>query len=330
LENLFLSWYEFKKGKSNRKDLAIFEADLEENLFQLHEDLRKEKYVHGSYQAFVVHDPKERNIHKASVRDRIVHRAVFRVLYPLLDRGFIHDSYSSRDNKSTHKANKRFRSFALAASRNNTRPIYILKCDVKKFFDSVDHEILIRLLRRKISDVRAVALLRGILSSFYVLPGKGIPLGNLTSQLFSNIYLNHLDQYVKRRLQVKQYIRYADDLVIVSPDRSGFGCLIRHLGDFLRTELFLDLHPRKLFIRKWHQGVDFLGYVSHPGYSILRTSTRRRITRKMQEVMENLRDGNIDLKSFMQSVQSYRGVLKHCKSHKLTRRLDKIIFPKRR
>jgi len=166
LENLFLSWQEFKRGKSKRQDTKIFESQLEDNLFQLHDDLVNNTYQHDSYECFHICDPKPRIIHKATVRDRIVHHAIFRILYPLFDDIFIDDSYSCRLNKGTHKAVERLNQFAKQVSYNHELPCWSLKMDVKKFFASVDHKILKNLISWRVDDDRVINLVNKIIDSF--------------------------------------------------------------------------------------------------------------------------------------------------------------------
>ena len=219
LENLFSAWSEFRLGKENKLDVQEFGLDLEDNIFQLHDDLVGNHYSHSSYQSFYLHDPKLRHIFKANIRDRILHHAIVKVIGPIFEKSFIFDSYSSRKNKGTHMAINRFRYFAQKLSRNNSRTIWILKCDIKKFFDSVNHDIIIYQIRKKVKDEKAVELVAHIVNSLNTSSKGGIPLGNLTSQLFSNIYLDILDQSIKRHLGIKHYIRYND---------VGYGFL-RHL-----------------------------------------------------------------------------------------------------
>jgi len=166
INNLFAAWREFRRGKRKKRDVQEFERDLEDNIFQLHEELAGGAYRHGSYHRFHVFDPKHRIIHKASVRDRLVHHAAYRVLYPIFDRSFIDDSYSCRLGKGTHAAVDRLEQFARKCSHNYTRPCYALKLDIKKFFDSVDHEILLSLLKQKIACPKTNDLLAEIVQSF--------------------------------------------------------------------------------------------------------------------------------------------------------------------
>ena len=168
LENLFAAWREFRRGKRGKSDVQVFERHLEDNLFALRDELMAHTYRHGSYHRFHIFDPKHRVIHKATVRDRVLHHAVCRVLAPLFDRSFIFDSYSCRIGKGTHMAIDRLDQFARKVSRNLRRPCFALKCDIKKFFDSVDHMILMEILAQKIKDPKTQWILREIIRSFVV------------------------------------------------------------------------------------------------------------------------------------------------------------------
>src|SRR3990167_8064738 len=152
VENLLAAWKEFIQGKRNRKDVQEFELRLMDNILLLHQELKNKTYRHGEYYAFNISDPKPRNIHKATVRDRLLHHAIYRILYPYFDKKFIHDSYSCRVNKGTHKAMNRFRDFFHQVSKNNTRTCWVLKCDIKKFFANIDHEILKDILAKHMRD----------------------------------------------------------------------------------------------------------------------------------------------------------------------------------
>jgi RNA-directed DNA polymerase len=166
VENLLVAWQEFIVDKKQKADVRIFAQQLLPNILSLHDDLINLAYKHSSYQQFNINDPKARVIHKATVRDRLMHHAVYRILYPMFDQSFIFDSYSCRLDKGTHKAVKRLESFTRKVSRNYNRPCFALKCDVKKFFDSVDHQILMKILEKKITDQKTLWLLREIVSSF--------------------------------------------------------------------------------------------------------------------------------------------------------------------
>ncbi len=324
LENLFLAWREFRKGKSKKLDVQEFEFNLEDNLFQLHQELKVKTYQHYHYTAFNICDPKPRRIHKACVRDRVLHHAVFRVLYPLFDKGFIHDSYSCRLGKGTHRAVSRLEKFCRQLNQNNHKNIFALKCDIRKFFDSIDQDVLLELISRKVKDNGTLWLLEKIVKSFEKDAGKGLPLGNVTSQLFANIYLNEIDQFAKHGLEVKYYFRYCDDFVILGKDKEDLSGLIPLIGDFLKDKLKLTLHSDKIIIRKHLQGIDFLGYVVLPYYRVLRTKTKRRILRKLKNKYQGLENNAISKESFNQALQSYFGVLKHCCGYKIEKAIVEI------
>ena len=276
-----------------------------DNILSLHQDLANLTYKHGEYQAFNINDPKPRNIHKASVRDRLLHHAIYRILYPFFDRTFISDSFSCRVNKGTHKALNRFRQFFRNVSKNNTKTCWVLKCDIRKFFENIDHSFLVGILKEYISDQNIIWLLEKVIDSFHSKPDKGLPLGNLTSQLFVNIYMNEFDQFVKHRLKAKYYIRYADDFVVLSQDKSWLEELVFKVGDFLSERLKLQLHPDKVYIKTIYSGLDFLGWIHFPDHRVLRTATKRRMFKRLQVSQKR------------ETIASYLGLLKHGNTHKI-------------
>ncbi len=166
VENLLSAWKEFLKGKRNRRDVQVFQLHLMDNILSLHTSLKNKTYTHGPYHAFNISDPKPRNIHKATVRDRLLHHAIYRVLYPYFDKMFIYDSYSCRKEKGTHKAMNRFRDFGRKVSQNNTKQCWVLKCDVRKFFASINHEVLMNILKSHNLDPNTLWLLNQVISSF--------------------------------------------------------------------------------------------------------------------------------------------------------------------
>lgn len=325
LTNLFSAWNEFKRGKRKKKDVSLFELHLEENLFGLHEGLRSKTYKHNTYEDFYVCDPKRRHIHKASIRDRVMHQALFRVLYKVFDKHFIYDSYSSRNDKGIHKGVSRLNDAIRKVSKNWNKTAWVLKCDVRKFFDSIDHEILRELIMRKMDDKDILRLIDIIFDSFEKEKGKGLPLGNVTSQLFANIYLNELDQFAKHILKAKYYFRYCDDFVIVHADKIFLENAISKIREFLKDNLQLELHPNKVEIRKVSKGIDFLGYVILPHAIVLRTKTRRRISRKIKEGAVAYNKKRISQISFQFMITSYIGVFSHANASKISGYLRKIV-----
>jgi retron-type reverse transcriptase len=315
IEKLLKAWQEFLCDKKDRKDVALFQAKLMDNIFDLYNDLKNKTYIHGGYIAFNISDPKPRIIHKATVRDRLLHHLIYQELYEYFDSKFIHDSYSCRLGKGTHKAINRFHDFHHKVSKNNTKTCFVLKCDIRKFFANIDHKILKEILEKHIKDENIIWLLSRVINSFnsiYAIAEmkKGLPLGNLTSQLLVNIYMNKFDQFMKRELKVKYYIRYADDFVVLSDDKEYLEIILEKMGEFLENRLKLNLHPDKVYIKTIASGVDFLGWVNFSKHRVLRTSTKRRM---LKNVKNNLNQ---------QVVQSYLGMLKHGNTNKLQKMLE--------
>ncbi|KKR21357.1 MAG: Retron-type reverse transcriptase [Candidatus Moranbacteria bacterium GW2011_GWA2_39_41] len=309
LENLLEAWKEFVRGKRNKEDVQIFQMRLMDNIFTLHYDLLNHTYKHGGYQAFKINDPKPRDIHKATVRDRLLHHAIYRKLYPFFDKTFIADSYSCRINKGTHKAIKKFKEYANIVSQNNTKTCWILKCDIRKFFANIDHVILLKILAEYIPDKNILKLLENIIESFSTEPSVGLPLGNLTSQLLVNIYMNKFDQFVKHQMKAKYYIRYADDFVFLSESKSELEKQLAIAEKFLATELKLEMHPDKVFIKTLASGVDFLGWINFSDHRVLRTATKKRMIRRIRENSEEA------------TVNSYLGMLGWGNGRKLQREI---------
>lgn len=320
VESLFDAWSTFRKGKNQRIDVQQFFRKLEPYLFHLNRALVSKQYKHSGYQSFYIHDPKIRHIRKAGVRDRIVHQILTTKLNQIFEPRFINDLYSSRLGKGTHRGVDALRGMTRKVSGNSTRPCWALKCDVKKFYDTVDHEVLLAILRRRIRDRDFMWLCAEIVNSFHNegTLGKGLPIGNLTSQIFTNIYLNEFDQYVKHTLKRTHYVRYADDFVVLASNRKELEELIPKLRAFLADKLKLELHPRKITIRPLTQGVDFLGYVLLEQHTVLRTKTKRRMLRKMQIRHNELFAGKISSEVLNQTLQSYLGTLQHANAHQLS------------
>lgn len=308
-EPLFRAWHAFRRGKGSRPDVQRFERDLEARIFRLHRELRDGSYRHGRYAAFTVCDPKHRRIHKAGVRDRIVHHAVHAAIEPLFEPAFYAHSYSCRKGKGTHRAMRTLHAWLHQVSGNGHRSCFVLQCDIRRFFASVSHQALLDLLSRRISDTATMRLLSVIIGSYRSVENVacGLPLGNLTSQLFANVYLGELDWFVKHEMRIRRYIRYTDDFAIVGTGRDVLDSLVEPIQTFLNDHLRLDLHPHKVTIRKFRQGIDFLGYVLLPHHRVVRTATWRRLQRRL-----DVQSGD---DRFRQSLQSAFGVLSHADSY---------------
>ena len=281
-DNLYLAYRKARKGKRGRLPAATFEYNQEANLVQLHQELITKTYTPGDYHSFYIHEPKRRLISAAPFRDRVVHHALCNVIEPIFEQGFIYDSYANRVGKGTHRALDRAQQFA-----RHFR--YVLQCDVRQFFPSIDHAILRGILARKIADYHVLWLIDcilesglGVLSQEYEMqwfPGddllavnrpRGLPIGNLTSQFWANCYLNPLDHFVKRELHCVGYVRYVDDLLLFANDKQTLWAWRQAIIDQL-SSLRLTIHPGA-HPRPATEGIPFLGFVVFP--------THRRLKRR--------------------------------------------------
>ena len=308
LDNLLEAWKEFVRGKRSRKDVQVFERNLMTNIISLHRDLAEKTYRHSAYQAFKISDPKPRDIHKACVRDRLLHHALHRKLSPFFIKTFIADSYSCQIGKGVHRALRRFGKFNDIVSENDTQTVWVLKCDIKKFFANINQTILLGIVEKYIPDRDIVRLISTIVQSFNSgNAAVGLPLGNLTSQLLVNIYMNEFDQFVKHRFKAEYYLRYADDFAVLSQDKPYLENILPAMREFLGKVLKLTMHPNKISIETVASGVDFLGWVHFPNHRVLRTATKKRMFSRLRAVSN--RDATLS---------SYVGMLSHGNAKKLT------------
>lgn len=269
LQNLIGAYCRARRGKQTREEVTRFGWNLERNLLALRSELLVGTYTHGPYRKFIVSDSKRREIQAAPFRDRVVHQAMVAALDPVFEKRFVFDSYACRRGKGTHAGIKRFERYARVSH-------YALTMDISKYFASIDHDILFSLLSRKIRDERMLALCRIVIESSEETPGRGIPIGNLTSQLFANVYLDELDQYIKHELRVRRYVRYMDDFVLLHDDKLYLHELKRRITEFLAARLRLTVHPKKAQIAPTHCGIGFLGFHVFPHHRLLRKSTVKR------------------------------------------------------
>src|SRR3989338_2125048 len=302
LDNMFSAWRIFRRGKTTKKDIMDFELHFEDNIFSLHKEVKNNTYRHSLYTHFQIFDNKKRDIYKAEVKDRIIHQIIYDYLLSLFEPSFIADSYASRIYKGQYKAIDTFRYFIKLVSGTH-RECYVLKCDVRKYFDNVDHEVLLNIIKEKVSCERTLKIIQEIISSFYSSDNmqKGIPLGNITSQIFANLYLNTLDQYVKKELRCRFYVRYNDDIALIFQNNTGVAEIRDKIISFAKEKLFLEIPLNKTSIRKIGWGIDFLGFTILPEAMLLRNKTKHKIY------------SNINIKN----IHSYLSILKHCNSHNL-------------
>ena len=318
-DNLLLAAAKAQRGKRFRGDVYSFNARQEENLARLQADLLAQKWEPGTYTDFVVREAKLRLVSKAPYPDRVVHHAFGNVVEPLFDRAFIFDSYACRKGKGSHAAADRYTEFSHRAK-------YVLKCDISRYFASIRHDVLFGAVAKRIADRKTLWLAERIVRSrndegLLWPSGRGIPIGNLTSQFFANVYLNDFDHWMKEEMGCRYYIRYVDDFLILDDDKRRLHDLIPRIEGKL-AEIGLDLHPRKRTVSPVSEGCDFMGYRIWPEWRRVRPSNGHRFRRRLKAMSRDYRIGAIELEDVKPSVMSWIGHAQHAD----TRGLRKAIF----
>ena len=309
-DNLFEAWKSAKKGKSKKRYVKRFGNHLEENLNNLSNQLKNKTYKPHKLKTFILRDPKTRKISKSAFRDRIVHLAICRIIMPDIEKQFIYDSYANLKRKGTLKAIERFDQFKRKVSKNGHKKTYVLKADIKHYFEEIRHDILIEILEEKIRDYEIIDLIKVILDN-YSEDSKGIPLGNLTSQSFANIYLDKLDQFVKNKLRAKYYIRYVDDFVILHNSKNQLTSWKNEIDKFLRKNLEIELHPDKSQILKLEKGIKFLGFRFFPNHRLLRKSNMNHFERKFNQMKIQFKEGILTRDKSIEKLEGWIAYAKH-------------------
>jgi len=340
-EELYAAYRDARKQKRYRRDVMEYAEQLEANLITTQNELIWGTYEVGPYRPFYVTIPKLRLVMALQFRDRVVQHALYRRMNPFYDKLFIEDSYACRIGKGSHKAADRLQYWMRQVSRKPGAPWYYLKLDISKYSYRVNHRTLLDILKTRITDERLLRLLEIIVNSedtAFGLPAGmgpeecpeelwltdvGMPIGNLTSQLFANIYLNEMDQYAKHQMRIHYYIRYMDDIIILHQDKEELANFRDEIADFLRDNLQLDLN-KKTAIRPVELGVDFVGYRIYATHRKLKKSTAYRIMRRTKTLSMQLAAGEISREEFDRVAASYKGVMSHCNSHGLRQRLNRI------
>ena len=312
LENLEFAYYRTQKSKSKyKKDSILFSFNLFNNLESIKNELINKTYVPENYNTFIVYEPKERIISAPKFKDKVVQFAIHNILNPEFEKNFIYDSYACINHKGTHKAALRIQDF-LKESNNIYNNPYIIKIDIKKFFYSIDRNILKELLKKNIKCKNTLNLLFKIIDTS---PGiNGLPLGNCTSQLFANIYLNELDQYCKRSLGLKYYVRYMDDIAIIIDEKDNAKIILEDLIDFINKKLNLDINIKKTKIFPLKQGINMVGYKIYLTHMKLRNSSKKRIKRKIKKMEKLISNGELSKEKVEQIISSWLGHAKHANS----------------
>jgi len=329
LGNLQLAYKKAKKGKSKKYYVISFEKDLKNNILHLQKELKNLTYKPKPLKTFILRDPKTRKISISDFRDRIIHHAVYNIIGPIFDKTFIYDSYANRKGKGNLKALERFHCFMKKVSRNgkvvgqfNNNQIkgYCLKCDIRRYFFEINHIILLRIIRKKINDKNVLWLIEQILSN-NLTENIGMPLGNLTSQLFANVYLNELDRFVKHHLKAKFYIRYVDDFVILHPSKSQLQLWKYEINKFLKSELKIKLHNQKSRIIPLARGVDFVGFRNFYYFRLL----RKRNIKKMFLKVRDYKDNKLSSEKIYEIHQGWNAYARWANTYKLRLRIAKSI-----
>ena len=333
-ETLLFAYNKSGKGRRFSEEVLAYTANFEENLIDTQNHLIHKTYEIGRYRQFFVHDPKKRLIMSLPFRDRVVQWAVYHVLNPVFSKGYIYDSYGCIEEKGSQQAVKRLKYWLNKIGRH--KKVYFLKLDISKYFFRVDHAILLDILGRKIADPDTMWLLEKIIKSEdtgFGLPvgfsahetderlfDKGMPIGNLTSQMFANIYLNEIDQYCKREMRIRHYIRYMDDIVILSDSKEMLHQYKETISVYLDEKLRLSLN-KKTCVRPATLGIDFLGYKVWATHIKLRKSSARKMKRRLKGIQKQYARGEIDFAKANATVQSYLGIMKHCDSLRLKKKI---------
>lgn len=319
LDNLFFAYKKARKGKTKKDYVKNFEENLAYNLKLLHNELNNYTYQPLPLKTCILRDPKTRRISKSAFRDRIVHHALIRIIEPIFEKIFIHDSCANRKGKGTLFAVKRFELFKRKITDNLSKEAFCFKADIKHYFKEINRSILIKIIRRKIFDEETIWLINSILNNFE--GNLGMPLGNLTSQFFANVYLNELDQFVKHKLEAKDYIRYVDDFVILHKSKIQLESWKKGIEIFLKEKLKLELHPDKSKIINLSRGVDFVGFRNFYYHKL----SRKRNIRKISYKLKQFRQGELSEEKVKESLNGWFAYAKWANSHNLVKKLIKNI-----
>lgn len=335
-ENLFLAVVKAMRGKRYRENVLSFVSNLGDNIVRIRSELISGEYRPGRYRTFEIFEPKRRMISAAPFRDRVVHHALCNVIQPIFESTFIIDSYANRTGFGTHRALRRFTEFARSSG-------YVLQCDIRKYFPSIDHEILKGLIRRKIKCAETLGLIDLIIdnsneqeASVAFFPGddlftpferrRGLPIGNLTSQFFANVYLNGFDHFVKERLKFRKYVRYVDDFALFSDDRVGLESARERIEMYL-ADLRLCVHPVKSQIFRTSVGANFVGFRIFPETIRVRTENLKRARVRLRSMAKDYAEGNLDGEKLRSRLRSWIAHLEHGDTFKLRERVfGELVF----
>ena len=346
-ESLYTAYRKARLGKQSKPFICEFDFYLENQLFKLKYELENGFYQPSSYTYFKVHEPKLRQIAAPAFRDRVVHQSLVAAIEPIFDRQFIFDSYACRKNKGTHLGAKRVKNFLMSARTKygKHRSIYALQADIKQYFQSIDWKILLKLIKRTIACPQTFNLIQKIITSYqkptlstaqlelfnpnhhHQISKKrvGLPIGNLTSQLFANVYLNQLDHFVKDTLREKYYARYMDDFLIIHPDKKHLKKILGEIEDFLYHKLKLKLHPKKMVIKHASKnGIPFVGYLIFYDHVKIRGNTLRRMQKNYTNKIKAYLNDKIILEKLIETESALHGHFNHANTYGLEKHLAQV------
>lgn len=323
-DHLLKAYLRVKKGKSLKKELIVYEMSLENNLNNLLYTLKEEKYHPAPYREFTIYEPKMRLIKSLPIKDRIVHQwYIEEFIKPYIVKRFIKDTYACLENRGTHKAAYQVKRY-MRIKRYERKNYYILKCDIKKYFYSIDKNILFKLMQKYIKDQKLLNLTKNIIFDEESL--KGIPIGNYTSQYFANIYLNELDQFIKQDLKLKYYVRYMDDFIILVDTKKEAQVLLEKIRSFLKEHLELELNSKSRYYPN-HQGVNFCGYVIFEDYLLIRKRSKKDINKKIKTWNMAYLNSSLNEDYVRSSINSWLAHISHADTYRLRRKyLQKMLF----
>lgn len=310
IDNLYLAYSKAKKGKGKTYGVIQFEKDLDNNILSLHKELSERSYITSQYTTFIIHDPKEREIYRLPFRDRVVHHAIMNILEDIWTPIFISHTYSCIKGKGIHGVVKHLKKDLKDADGTK----YCLKMDIRKYYPSIDHSILKRIIRKKIKDIKVLALLDGIIDS-----APGVPIGNYLSQFFANLYLSYFDHWIKEEKRMPYYYRYADDMVILSSSKKELHSILLEINSYLNEKLHLQLKGNYQFFPVDGRGIDFVGYVFFHTHTLMRKSIKKNFCRKVSALNKK----NITPHDYKMAICSWLGWAKHCNSKHLIKKIIK-------
>lgn len=348
-ENLYTAYLHARKNKRFKNEVLAFSANLEDNLHEIQTSLRDQTYIPGSYKKRVIHDPVDRLIMWQDFIHRVVQWAVYQIINPEFVRGYIEDSYACIKGRGSDAAAQRLFYFMQQLGRREKssgidlkgRPLkrgYLAKIDTSKFFYRIDHQVSLDLIGRKCNFDPWLMWLMDLFvnapgEKFGFPPGKGVKditpdemladkglaVGSLLNQMLANVNQNVVDHYAKRELKIHYYVRYMDDIVMLSDDKAQLHEWTKQIGDFMQERLKLELNPKKCFVRPIFQGVDFCQYRIYPDHVKLKKATALRMKRNLKRIQHLYAAGEISLERAQKTVNSYMGLMSHCDSYQLRR-----------